>query len=63
MEYKYMRIQGREDSYITKYPKGVFSLCWNLIRDEELTDEEKTLFISIDDWFKKIGRASCRERV
>lgn len=52
MEYKYMRIQGREDSYITKYPKGVFSLCWNLIRDEELTDEEKTLFISIDDWFK-----------
>ena len=20
-----------EDSYITKYPKGIFSLCWNLI--------------------------------
>lgn len=52
MEYKYMRIQGRENSYITKYPKGVFSLCWNLIRDEQLTNEEKELFISIDDWFK-----------
>ena len=52
MEYKYMRIQGRESSYITKYPKGVFSLCWNLIRDEQLTNEEKELFISIDDWFK-----------
>jgi len=46
MNYKYMRIQGREDSYITKYPKGVFSLCWNLIRDEQLNDEEKELFQS-----------------
>ena len=26
MSYKYMRIQGREDSYITRYPKGIFSL-------------------------------------
>lgn len=23
MNYKYVRIQGREDSYITKYPKGI----------------------------------------
>ncbi len=53
MKYKYMRIQGREDSYITKYPKGVFSLCWNLIRDEQLTSDEKEMFISIDDWFKE----------
>ena len=52
MEFKYVRIQGRENSYITKYPKGVFSLCWNLIRDEQLTSEEKELFISIDNWFK-----------
>ena len=50
--YKYMRIQGREDSYVTKYPKGVFSLCWNLIRDKRLTEEEEKLFISIDEWFK-----------
>lgn len=49
---KYMRIQGRENSYITKYPKGVFSLCWNLIRDRALTAEEEKLFISIDEWFK-----------
>lgn len=53
MNYKYMRIQGRENSYITKYPKGVFSLCWNLIRDNQLTDEEKELFLSIDTWFKE----------
>ena len=24
MDFKYMRIQGREQSWITKYPKGVF---------------------------------------
>ena len=51
--YQYMRIQGREDSYVTKYPKGVFSLCWNLIRDKKLSDEEEKLFISIDEWFKE----------
>ena len=51
--YKYMRIQGRENSYITKYPKGVFSLCWNLIRDQVLTQEEEQLFISVDKWFKE----------
>ena len=50
--YKYMRIQGREDSYVTRYPKGVFSLCWNLVRDKVLTAEEEKLFISIDGWFK-----------
>ena len=50
---KYMRIQGREDSYITKYPKGVFSLCGNLVRDGVLPQEKKGLFISIDNWFKE----------
>ena len=53
MDFKYMRIQGRENSYITKYPKGIFSLCWNLVSAEVLTEEEKTLFISIDNWFKE----------
>ncbi|MBR4067302.1 MAG: hypothetical protein IKK08_01600 [Clostridia bacterium] len=53
MVYRYMRIQGREESYVTKYPKGVFSLCWNLIRDGVLTEAEKALFIAIDDWFKE----------
>lgn len=53
MAYRYMRIQGREESYVTKYPKGVFSLCWNLIRDGVLTEAEKALFIAIDEWFKE----------
>ena len=51
--YKYMRIQGREDSYITKYPKGIFSLCWNLIRDKVMSEEDERLFVSIDEWFKE----------
>lgn len=52
MQYKYMRIQGREPSYITKYPKGVFSLCWNMVRDNVLTEQEKAMFMAIDEWFK-----------
>lgn len=51
--YKYMRIQGREDSYITKYPKGIFSLCWNLIRDKKMSEEDEKIFVSIDEWFKE----------
>lgn len=53
MTYKYMRIQGRENSYVTQYPKGVFSLCWNMIRDGVLEETERELFISIDEWFKE----------
>ena len=51
--YKYMRIQGREDSYITKYPKGIFSLCWNLFRDKKMSEEDEKIFVSIDEWFKE----------
>ena len=51
--YRYMRIQGRENSYVTGYPKGVFSLCWNLIRDGAMTAEEEKLFVSVDGWFKE----------
>jgi len=53
MNFRYVRIQGRDNSYITQYPKGIFSLCWNLIRDNQLTEQEKALFLSIDDWFKE----------
>ena len=52
MGYRYMRIQGGENPYVTEYPKWVFSLCWNLIRDGRLTDKERELFFSIDSWFK-----------
>lgn len=45
MSYKYMRIQGREDSYITRYPKGIFSLCWNLVNAGVMDESEKEMFV------------------
>ena len=48
-----MRIQGREESYITKYPKGIFSICWRLIYDSIMSEEDENIFREIDDWFKK----------
>lgn len=53
MIFKYVRIQGRERSCVTKYPKGIFSLGWNLIRDGVMSQDENELFISVDEWFKE----------
>lgn len=52
MEQKYVRIQGRELSYITTKPKGIFAICWRMIMDDVVTNEEKEEFESIDTWFK-----------
>ena len=49
----FMRIQGRDLSYRTKKPVGVFSLGWRLIRNGIMTKEEENLFVSIDQWFKE----------
>ncbi len=48
----YMRIQGRDLSYRTKKPVGIFSLGWRLIRNEIFSEDDKILFINIDQWFK-----------
>lgn len=53
MQYKYVRIQGREESYITKYPKGIFSICWRLIYDGVMNEEDENTFCEIDEWFKE----------
>lgn len=53
MQYRYMRIQGREDSWITKYPKGIFSMCWRLIQDGKMSEEDADTFRKIDAWFKE----------
>ena len=52
MQYKYMRIQGRETSWITKYPKGIFSMCWRMIQDGVMSREDEEIFRDIDQWFK-----------
>lgn len=51
MNYKYMRIQGREDSWVTKYPKGIFAMCWRLIMDGKMEREDEELFRKIEKWF------------
>ena len=51
MEWKYMRIQGREDSWVTKYPKGIFGMCWRMIMDGQMEPEDEKLFREIVDWF------------
>lgn len=48
----FMRIQGRDLSYRTQKPVGIFSLGWRLIRNEIFSEDEKRLFVSIDQWFK-----------
>lgn len=51
MKFKYVRIQGRELAENTNYAKGVFSMCWQLIQDDIMDEEDADLFREIDDWF------------
>ena len=53
MECRYMRIQGREDSWVTKYPKGIFGMCWRLILDGIMKPEDEQVFRGIDKWFRE----------
>ena len=53
MDFKYMRIQGRETSWITKYPKGIFGMCWRMIMDGMMSKEDEALFRNIDEWFRE----------
>lgn len=53
MKFKYMRIQGREASWVTKYPKGIFGMCWRMIMDGIMSKEDEETFRSIDEWFKE----------
>lgn len=50
---KYMRIQGREQSWITKYPKGIFGMCWRMIMDGIMSKEDEETFKGIDEWFRE----------
>ena len=49
--YKYLRIQGQELAENTMYAKGVFSMCWQLVQNDMMEQEDADLFKEIDDWF------------
>lgn len=53
MDFKYMRIQGRELSYVTKRPKGIFAMCWRMIYDGKMEKEDAELFEKINQWFEE----------
>ena len=53
-KFKYVRIQGREVAENTRYAKGIFSMCWQLIQDNVMEEEDADLFREIDAWFSDI---------
>lgn len=52
-KYKYLRIQGLELAANTLYAKGIFSMCWQLIRNDVMEEEDVDLFLEIDAWFSE----------
>lgn len=53
MTFKYVRIQGRELSYVTQYPKGIFAMCWRMIYDGVMSEEDTEVFKNINEWFEE----------
>lgn len=49
--YKYLRIQGKELARNTMQGKGIFSMCWQLIQEDKMDEEDEGLYREIDDWF------------
>ncbi len=54
MNFKYVRIQGKERAPKTNYAKGIFSMCWSLIQQDIMDEEDASLFLEIDKWFSEI---------
>ena len=51
LRFKYVRIQGKELAQNTMHAKGVFSMCWQLIQNNIMIEEDADLYREIDDWF------------
>lgn len=54
MDFKYVRIQGKELAESTHYAKGIFSMCWTLIQNDVMDEEDRDLYMEIDKWFTEI---------
>ena len=54
MNFKYVRSQGKELAENTMYAKGIFSMCWQLVQDNTMEEEDADLFREIDKWFSEI---------
>ena len=49
--FKYIRIQGQELAENTMWARGIFSMCWDLIQNDKMDQEDAELFKFIDSWF------------
>ena len=49
--FRYVRIQGKELARNTMFAKGIFSMCWQLIQQDVMIEEDADLFREIDSWF------------
>lgn len=49
--FRYVRVQGKELAENTMFAKGVFSMCWQMIQQDIMEEEDAELFQEIDDWF------------
>ena len=48
--YQYVRIQGQELAENTMYAKGIFSMCWQLIQNDAMEEEDAALFAEALPW-------------
>ena len=51
LNFKYVRIQGKELARNTMQGKGIFSMCWKMIQEDTMEEEDADLYREIDDWF------------
>ena len=53
LNFKYLRIEGKELAKNTMHAKGIFSMCWELIQKDVMEQEDADLFREIDSWFSR----------
>ncbi len=49
--FKYVRIQGKTLASNTLQGKGIFSMCWQLVQNDVMAEEDADLYREIDGWF------------
>ena len=53
-KFKYVRIQGTELAENTMYAKGIFSMCVQLVQNDDMEEEDADLFREIDSWIAEV---------
>ena len=51
LDYKYLRIQGKNLVRNTMYARGVFSVCMQLLESGKMEQEDSDLFKELNNWF------------